>query len=915
MRGEALSPQDTRPHPTLPPSLDVELDVEEAAALPGAAVLERLRSRPQGLTAQEAALRLAEFGPNEVGARRAGALKVLARQFKNALLVLLIATAAVSAILGEHTDALIIVAILTASVGLGFANEYRAEKAVEALHAQIRHSASVLRDGQWTKVDVTELVPGDVVRLDLGAIVPADLRLLEASRLSCDEAILTGEAEQVEKSTAPVDQKAALADLTSCAFMGTTVRTGSGVGVIVATGSRTRLGRIALELSRRQPETAFQAGLRRFSALLAKLAAVLASSIFVVNLLLRRPVIEALLFSLAVAVGITPQLLPAVVTTSLATGSRRLARRKVLVKRLVGIEDLGNVDILLTDKTGTLTEGRVRFQAALDGTGRPSERVLLLGLLCNEAVLGPQGAVGGNQLDQALWDAPGAAVFPLEKYARIGLLPFDHERMMASTLVDLEGERILVTKGAPESVLARCKSVPGAARELLEDAYGRGTRVIAVATRPAEGMDRIQPDDERDLELAGFLIFADPPKESARASLELLARLGVEVKVVTGDHARVSEKVCSELGLMVRGRLTGEELDCLDDSALQARLVETTIVARVSPEQKARVTRLLRRAGHDVGFLGDGVNDVLALHEADVGISVDTATDVAKDAADVVLLEKDLGVLADGVVEGRRIFANTVKYIHMGTSSNFGNMFSVMGASAFLSFLPMLPSQILLNNLLYDAGQMAIPTDIVDEEQLERPSRWDLRAIERFMLVFGPISSIFDVLTFALMLGVFRAGPDTFRSGWFVESICTQTLVIFVIRTRRVPFYKSRPSVGLVVGILAPAGIGALLPASPLAGLLGFGRLSLWFYLALTGMVACYLALVEVVKYRFFKEPEAPRLLAMPAGEYERRLHRLASRWIRNETRMLSRRKVAPYGDGDVRPGPPRPDSDLRSPR
>ena len=827
-----------------------------------------------GLTEAEAAERLHRYGPNAVTSHRARLLPVLWHQLRSPLLGLLLAAAVASAFVGERGAAGVIIVILSLSVGLGFGNEYRAERAAEALHSRIRHEALVVRSGRATLVDVTALVPGDVVELRLGDVVPADLRLLSVSGLECEESVLTGESLSVEKSAAPVAAGTPLAELSDCALMGTVVRAGRGRGVVVATGPRTEFGTIAAGLDTHQLDTEFQVGLRRFSMLLVYVAGVLTVSIFAINLVLERPVLDALLFSLAIAVGITPQLLPAVVSSSLAAGSRRMSARKVLVKRLVCIEDLGDVDVLFTDKTGTLTLGRIDFMRAVPaGAGDPGE-VLRWGLLCTEDVVGGGPAVGGNPLDQALRTSPAAAFeqAALAGWTRLGVVPFDHDRRMVSVLLRAaDGGRVLVTKGAPESVLARCADVPAAARLALRREFDAGNRVVAVATRamppdPAPAGAAPTEADEDGLHLAGLLVFLDPPRPDAAEALGRLAALGITVKVVTGDNAAVALTVCRELGLAGAAALTGGDLDELDDAALARAIDGTTVFARVTPEQKARLVRVQRRSGGGVAFLGDGVNDALALHAADVGISVETASDVAKDAADVILLEKDLDVLADGVTEGRRIFANTVKYVLMGTSSNFGNMFSAAGASLFLSFLPMLPSQILLNNLLYDASQLAIPTDNVDPEQLRRPSHWDIGFIRRFMLTFGPLSSVFDGLTFAVMIWAFHSGPEQFRSGWFVESLATQTLIILSIRTRRVPFFRSHPSLPLTLAALAVVTVGALLPATPLAHALGFRPLPLAFFAALAGMVVGYLALIEIGKRWFYGTAATGPSAAGPSG-------------------------------------------------
>jgi len=850
-----------------------------AARLNPTEVVARLASAGTGLPAQEAAVRLRHFGPNAIRSHGAQPLAVLGRQLRNPLLILLAAATIISLIVGERTDAVIILAIVGLSVGLGFFNEYRSERVVEALHASIHHRTLVLRDGAQVPVDVTEVVPGDVVVLRTGDLVPADLRLLEARELECDEAVLTGEAMAKTKRAEPEQQPDLMElGLRSIAYMGTTVRGGTARGIVLQTGPRTAFGKIALRLGERQPETVFQRGLRSFSILLVRVTAVLAGGIFVANSLLGRPLLESALFSLAIAVGLTPQLLPAIVTVSLASGARRLARQRVVVKRLVSIEDLGNIEILFTDKTGTLTEGRISYKEAIDPAGVSSDEVLRLGLLCASGASLDPGA-SGNALDQALLSAgtvpPG--------YQRIDELPFDHERRLMSTIVEGPGGiRMLVTKGAPESLLARCLNVAPVAQATLDRLFASGARVVAVATRPWGNEPRCTLSDERELELKGFITFLDAPKADAAASLAQLKALGIEVKLVTGDNPLVAEAVCRALGLDFGESITGPELEKLSDTELLERIPRTGIFARVSPEQKSRIITAHRGLNKDVGFLGDGVNDAVALRDADVGISVDTGSEVAKDAADIVLLGKDLGILAGGVLEGRRIFSNTMKYVLMGTSSNFGNMFSAAGGSLLLNFLPMTPTQILLNNLLYDSGEMTIPTDRVDPELLERPAQWDIHLIRRFMLFFGPISSIFDFMTFGVMLFIFHARGSLFQTAWFTESLATQSLVIFAIRTRRSPFFRSRPGRALTVGTIGSVAVGLFLPFTPLGALFGFTPLPLGFLAILTLMVVVYLTLVEIGKSFFFGR--GPQLPHLPIARWRPpdaiiQIERLASRW------------------------------------
>jgi Mg2+-importing ATPase len=866
------------------------LDLAHTAALPANEVLAHLSSRLEGLSTPEVDARRAQFGANVLAVHRVRATTVLWRQIKNPILILLLGAALISGVTGGGTNAIIIAAIVFLSVGLGFFNEFRAAVAMSSLRSKISQNATVQRDGAVVQVPVTELVPGDVISLNLGALVPADLRLLSVDEFECDEGVLTGESLPVAKSDGALAETSA-ESLANCAYMGTIVHQGSATAVVVETGTRTAFGRIATGVADNQGQSAFEVGLAKFSRFLFLVAAALTVFIFGANIVLARPLLEALLFSLAIAVGIAPEMMPAIVTVSLSSGSRALAEKKVLVKRLVAIEDLGNIELLFTDKTGTLTEGVITFQRALDAHQTESDRPLLLGLLCNESTMSATGPTGGNALDQALWVATtlrpdGALVSNATTYTRLAALPFDHERQMASVLVrDAAGVSLMVTKGAPEVVLERCLNVDDAVHQALNALFTDGERVVAVASRTGVTGSTMSSTDEVGLTFEGFLTFADTPKADAGASLATLERLGIEIKIITGDNGQVAAKVCRDIGLACKGVLSGVDVEKLSDDELEAVIPTTTVFARISPDQKSRIIKVARRTGRDVAYMGDGVNDAVALHHADVGISVDSGTDVAKDAADVVLLDKDLGVLAEGVMEGRRIFANTMKYVLMATSSNFGNMFSAAGASAFLSFLPMLPSQILLNNLLYNAGQLVIPTDRVDEEALARPAAWDMKYIRRFMSIFGPISSIFDFLTFYVMLSLLHAGHVEFRTGWFVESIATQTLVVYVIRTRRVPFFRSRPSKAMLFVPTGAAAVGAVLPYTGLANLFGFSALPTKFFLLLFAMVVVYLALVESAKVWFFRRqtPLRPVTKTTHTQRLEKRIRKRASRFISHE--------------------------------
>lgn len=761
---------------------------------------------------------------------------------------------------------MVIIAIITLSVILGFYNEYKAERIIDDLRQSVSLKAVVFRDGKPTEVDSKLVVPGDLVSVYLGDIVPADMRVLDFKDLEVNEASLTGEPFPVEKTNVKLElQNPTPQDLTNYLFMGTVVVHGTGRGVVVQTGKRTEFGSISRSLARARPESEFQRGVRKYGSMLITLTLVLVVAIFSLNALVGHPLIDSLLFSLAVAVGLVPELMPAIVTISLSQAARRMAEKHVVVKRQVSIEDFGNMDVLCTDKTGTLTSGKIALKNYWELGTHNGGLLLEYSMLCNSAVVGAK--ITGNPMDVAIWeyaaDHPNAE--GVKSYTHVDEIPFDYQRRMMSTVVRKGTELTLITKGAPESVLPKCKqaksdgetqpidSVQKLIDAKLAEHSGAGYRTLAVACRTIEAKSSFSVDDESNLTFLGLLVFTDPPKTDARQAFDKLKEMGVDVKILTGDNELVAVKICEELHIPVYRVIRGSELTQMSLAEIRSAVEEATIFARITPEQKLDIIKALKANKHVTGFLGDGVNDAPALFEADVGISVDSAVDVAKDAADIVLLDKDLLVLANGIGEGRKIFGNTTKYILMGTSSNFGNMFSAAGASIFLPFLPMLPMQILFMNLFYDVANMTLPTDNVDEEYTNMPRRWDIGFVRKFTLFFGPFSSLYDFLTFGIMLFIFQASPALFHSGWFVESFWTEVLVIFVIRTRRIPFTKSRPGKWLTVLTLTCVALGTILPFTILGDFLGFTPLPTQYWALLVLMVATYLLLVDAGKVFFYK--------------------------------------------------------------
>jgi P-type Mg2+ transporter len=879
-------------------------EILAAGALAEEALLDRLKSAPEGLNASAAEARLASIGPNIVAQNgRPSLLDELWGRAKNPLNALLLGLAVASYFLGDANAALVIAAIVTLAVAMAFVQEHRSNDATARLRDVVKTMASVKRressiseselSNGFHEVPMERLVPGDIVRLSAGDMIPADLRLLAAKDLYINQSTLTGEALPVERS-AQFDAATAKSPLSASniCLMGASVVSGFATGVIVETGPRTYYGQLATRIAALREPTSFDKGVNSFIWLMLRLMLALALSVFLVNGLMKDDWLEALLFALAVAVGLTPELLPMIATVNLAKGAIRMAEKRVIVKRLNAIQNFGAMDVLCTDKTGTLTQDRVSLSLHLDVDGQSDARVLEYAYLNSLSQSGLKSLLDVAVLEHV---AAGGNGNLRQRYKTVDEIPFDFNRKRLSVILSHDdgdhplglyralqflkslatpfrggaGQHVLICKGAVEETLACCKFLEKSrrvmrldmarreqalakARELNED----GLRLVAVAyreiTRPRKSYSIA---DERDLVLLGFIAFLDPPKESAGGALASLEASGVAIKILTGDNEVVTQKICREVGLATDRMVVGSQIEKLDDPQLAELVEDATIFAKLSPDQKARIVAALHTRGHVVGFLGDGINDSLALKAADVGISVDTAVDIAKESADIILLEKNLLVLQQGVVEGRRVFGNIVKYIKMGASSNFGSMFSVLGASLFVPFLPMLPIQVLTNNLLYDFSQTAIPTDNVDEEYLLQPRKWDIGNIFKFMILVGPISSIFDFTTFYVMTHVFDGlkDPALFRTGWFVESLLSQTLIIHVIRTAKMPFVESRPSAALVITSLAVCAIGAILPITSLGQTLRFTPLPALYWPILACTLLLYALLTQAAKVWFVR--------------------------------------------------------------
>jgi Mg2+-importing ATPase len=819
-------------------------------------LLEALQTTPQGLSGSLVRERL-RLRPRKNGAESQWRkdLKILIRQFTNPLMILLLIAVILSAILGESSDSLIILLIILITGLLGFWQEANAGRAMEKLRSMIETKHSVLRDGGITSIPTDEVVPGDIILLDAGDMIPADCRILESNELHVNESSLTGESFPVEKKTGEIPEDAPLTQKTNCLWQGTNVISGTARAVAVLTGGSTIFGGMAHSLTQ-SIETSFERGMRRFGLFLLRITLILCAVILLVNLYFKKPLLDSVLFSLALAIGMAPELLPAVMTFSMSAGAKRMLRKKVIVKKLSAIFNFGEVNVLCTDKTGTLTQGTVTVHAITDLEGKPDDS------LCMYAFLNASLQDGfSNPIDEAI---AGLAV-PADGWRKINEIPYDFIRKRLSVAVTDGNDTLLIMKGAFTNVMETCRfhgrSPSGAAlmdddmrERILADfgRYGReGYRVLGLAVKKLKD-GRITREDETDMTLAGFILLQDPLKESALSSLQELESMGITVKIITGDNRYAAASVASALGLMEPGILTGEELQRLSPEALVVKAMGTDIFAEIEPNQKEQVVKALQKAGRTVAYMGDGINDVAAINAADIGISTNNAVDVAKDAADFVLLDKDLSVLADGIGEGRKSFANSMKYIFITTGATFGNMFSIAGTSLFLPFLPMLPKQILLNNLVSDLPFLTIASDRVEKEQLRRPGNWDLRMIRRFMVVFGIHSSLFDFLTFYLLYKVFDLTASQFQTGWFIESTITELLILFIIRTRK-PVYQSRPGIWLLGSGIIALLITIALPYMPFADALGFSLIPSRLVAGLTLVLLAYLVTGDWLKQIFFR--------------------------------------------------------------
>jgi Mg2+-importing ATPase len=814
-------------------------------------------SRDSGISESEAATRNKKYGLNQIKSYRPTGFSIFLRQLtENPLLIILAAAAVVSFFTGDHNTAYYVFGMILLGLVLGFWNEFSAEKTVEALLHNISMTALVLRDGTKKEIPVAKLTIGDIVLLSPGSIIPADLRLIKAENLVINESVLTGESAPRSKNSKSLSYKGEeISKLLNVAFMGTAVSEGSGIGMAIAIGQDTQFGKIAESVSNIRPVTKFQEGLNKFGNLIVKVIFALTIVVFLINALMGHQLITSLLFSLAIAVGLTPELLPVIITVGLARGAQKMAKKGVITKQLLAIENLGNMDVLCTDKTGTLTEGVIKVTGHFDINGKDDAQLLELALFCNSAVVSHK--ITGNPIDVALWNHAIKDKIKLPKWQKIHEEPFSYNtQLMFSVIKKADGKLLLIAKGAPEKVIKKCKSSrldEEKVNKRFIELSKQGFRVIALATRGIDQKEKYSLNDLKDLTFEGFVILSDTPKADAKLVLNRLKSLDVQIKVITGDNEIVTESICKEVGMQITGIVTGEELAKLSSAEFAGIVDKANVFARVSPEQKYLIIKALRDDGHAVGFMGDGVNDVPSLHSADVGISVNTAVDVAKDAAQLILLRKDLSVITIGIEEGRRTFVNVLKYILMGTGSNFGEMISVAGASVFLPFLPMAPAQILLENSLYDISQIPITSDLVDKELITKPKKWNMSLIYRFILFFGTLSAIYSVAIFLIMIYGFHADEHLFQTAWFIESILTEMVIVISVRTMRVPFYKSKPGLGLIIGCVSIAAIGLVLPFSPLASSIGFVVPPASFFLVLLALLVSYLFIVEITKKIFSK--------------------------------------------------------------